>query len=703
MTQLSSFLQSAFSMWKTTSALFWGPYCFVYLFFLSLITVLVLDKQSERKMTYAGYSLLVLFALYNPIVFYLCRKVFGESTAYFSRLYSLLPVPFVIAYSAVFIFQKKKQVIRLFLFLCLETVIILGGKSVYSEDWIAPGENPTKLSNEVLQVCDIVHGYKEHVCIAVPQDLATYIRQYDGAIIMPYGRDMYYNEMREAMKPDVPDIDQILAMAGEKSCDFLVVKKNADNYRHFEEHNQLLYGETENHLVYLLQNIPRIERQYNDFFQITEERNLNAEGHLIINSSKYASAKYEYDAHGNCSRILYFDENSNPCLTRMGYYGVSRKYNTNRLIIEETYLDSGQKPFSTVIGCASMKFKYDNRQRKTAEYYYDTTGEPAMLASGQFGRKFVYQANNHISRIIYTDNNGTPILTKAGYSMVDTEYDSLGNLIAEYYLNEEGTPVFLSLGEFGYQKKLNSEGQTESLTYVNAERQPSMTNRGYATIRYIYDAAGNPSEEYYLDEKKQPVALPTGQFGLYRTYNEKLQISSETYLGINNQPILLNSGYSTVKYKYDAYGNKCEEYFYGIDEQPVPLSTGEYGHRFTYNDKSQVQRLVYLDASGMPMSLSSGISGVDREYDQFGHICAEYYIDQIGNATALSSGQYGYERVLDQQGNILSITYTDINHLPTEIGAPPFSTIKYEYNNNKLSARYYYNLDGQLVSEEHID
>ena len=79
-------------MWKTTSSMFWGPYGFIYWFFISLFIALIFDKKKERKLTYAGYSVLVLFALYNPIVFYLCRKIFGDSTAYFSRLYSLSPI-----------------------------------------------------------------------------------------------------------------------------------------------------------------------------------------------------------------------------------------------------------------------------------------------------------------------------------------------------------------------------------------------------------------------------------------------------------------------------------------------------------------------------------------------------------------------------------------------------------------------------------
>ena len=617
--------------------MFWGPYATMYWFYISLLVILLFDKEKLRKLTYAGYSSMVLLALYNPLVFYLCRRVFGDSIAYFSRLYSLLPVPFLIAYAAVFLLGKTTGIMKPVLFLFIEGMILLGGHNIYSEDWIRYAENPTKLSDEVLQICDMVHDYKAHVCIAAPENLATYIRQYDGSILMPYARNTQYHPMRDLLNEDVPDIEAVLSRAGENACDYVVVKKNANNYINFEEQGQILAGETEHYLLYLLCNIPRIKRQYNNYCQIIEERNLNADNQLVLNGSDYAIVKYEYDAEGNCCKTLYYDTNEIPILTKMGYYGISRRYNKRHLVEEEFYLDSTGQPFTASFGYASVRYKYDRNGRRCEEYYFDATGNPTMLSSGQYGLRREYRSNDLVSRIMYLDSDGNPVLLKSGYAMIDRDYDNAGNLIAEYYFDKNGMPVVLGSGHSGYQ----------------------------------------------------------------RTFNERKQVTTLTYVDASHRPMVISAGYSTIKYIYDSSGNLVEEYYYDLDDAPVSLSTGEYGCRKVFNNQKQATRIMYIDAHGTPLMRTDGYCGFEQEYNELGQIIGVYYFGIDESPIALSSGQYGFQQTYNEKGLVRSLTYVDKNHFPMEIGEPKYCRIEYQYDENRqITNISYYNLTGDLVRED---
>ena len=54
---MTSFFKAALSMWKSTSTMFWGPYATMYWFYLSLLVILLFDKEKLRT---SGRALPVL-------------------------------------------------------------------------------------------------------------------------------------------------------------------------------------------------------------------------------------------------------------------------------------------------------------------------------------------------------------------------------------------------------------------------------------------------------------------------------------------------------------------------------------------------------------------------------------------------------------------------------------------------------------------
>ena len=174
MHSISLIFKNAFEMWRQSTFTFWGEKYYICIFVLALISALFFDKNKSRKLTFVGYTLLVLVGIYNPVTYYLCNIVFNGSVAYFCRVYQLLLVPLIISYAFVVVLEKNKGIIKIALICFFGGVAILCGDCVYNEEWMQKADNFTKLPNDVVEICDAVHGYKDDVCIAVPTDLSKY-------------------------------------------------------------------------------------------------------------------------------------------------------------------------------------------------------------------------------------------------------------------------------------------------------------------------------------------------------------------------------------------------------------------------------------------------------------------------------------------------------------------------------------------------
>ena len=91
----------------------------------------------------------------------------------------------------------------------------------------------------------------------VPADLVYYIRQYETAINMPYGREMliarwdYYNDLYEAMeRAEVIETASFTELTRNYGCDYVVLKKDRAVEEPLTDFGFILYAQTDNYLIY---------------------------------------------------------------------------------------------------------------------------------------------------------------------------------------------------------------------------------------------------------------------------------------------------------------------------------------------------------------------------------------------------------------------------------------------------------------------
>lgn len=225
---------------------FWGNYGFSVLFLIAAIAIFVLEKDTIKRYTFLWYPFLVLLVIYNPLTLFLCRLVLEPSTfsAYYLRLYSLIPVIAIIAYGITLILSKKLTgVKKLVGVIAAIAIIALAGECVYTQDWFTKAENRNKVPQDVVTICDLFADYEgDSIRIMAPQDVAVYLRQMDSRFSMAYSRfipDEAYELTNPQPKPEV-----ILDYTRENDIDYVVVSAVDDILNTYLNFGFTLYGRT---------------------------------------------------------------------------------------------------------------------------------------------------------------------------------------------------------------------------------------------------------------------------------------------------------------------------------------------------------------------------------------------------------------------------------------------------------------------------
>lgn len=169
----------------------------IYLAFyvLSLLYLLVYEKNKLTKKLFIGQVLLFSVIYWCPVTAYIIAEYCIGREVYW-RMFWLLSVTILIAYVMTKIWKDAKgRMTQICVFFILVFVISNFGNIVYNETTFVESTNPYKLNQNVIEVCDAVkvhaqeNGVTEYGIIA-PNELVMEIRQYDGLMRMPYGRDM---------------------------------------------------------------------------------------------------------------------------------------------------------------------------------------------------------------------------------------------------------------------------------------------------------------------------------------------------------------------------------------------------------------------------------------------------------------------------------------------------------------------------------
>lgn len=106
----------------------------------------------------------------------------------------------------------------------------LGGSWIYANPHYVLAENAYHVPQAVVDICDAIHVEGREVMAAFPPEMLQFVRQYDAAICMPYGRESLVptwgqpNDLGSLMESrEEVSAEEMAGLAREYACHYIVV------------------------------------------------------------------------------------------------------------------------------------------------------------------------------------------------------------------------------------------------------------------------------------------------------------------------------------------------------------------------------------------------------------------------------------------------------------------------------------------------
>ncbi len=244
---------------------YWGSFIFPAIFVISLVTILIIEKEKIKRYAFLWYVMIALVFIYNPLTLFLSRKLLEETTfsQYYLRYFSIIPVFAVIAFGLTLILTKLSGWKKPVAFICVLLAIGACGKLIYSEDWYTKSENRMKVPQDVVTISDLFAGYEgDYIRIMAPKAIAVYLRQIDSRFSMPYSRDIP-DETYELTNPE-PKPQVIVDYCKENAVDYVVVSAVDTVLNTYLNYGFKLYGRTTYYAVLTPNDPSWILTEYED-------------------------------------------------------------------------------------------------------------------------------------------------------------------------------------------------------------------------------------------------------------------------------------------------------------------------------------------------------------------------------------------------------------------------------------------------------
>lgn len=234
-------------------------------FYFIIMIILLMISKNERFRSYILYPVLVeLIFIFNPvsILVFVNTGLLAENR--YVRLFWLVQVAVIVAGAGCECIQradKKSKKAGTVMALLLVGILILTGNYMFTEDNFQTASNVYKLPEGVIEVTDAIREDCESdgrslsdVKIAVPATLSPYIRQYDGAVKMLYGRNIESNlassTVQRLMQEEELNIQGITLYAKEGLCDYIVLQEEKPQTEDPEEYGYELVDCVKGYLIY---------------------------------------------------------------------------------------------------------------------------------------------------------------------------------------------------------------------------------------------------------------------------------------------------------------------------------------------------------------------------------------------------------------------------------------------------------------------
>lgn len=228
-----------------------GTGLLVILFLAAVVYLFFAEKKQYRRILFVYLPVIVLLLYFNPLFFELFYRAVG-SEIYFRMLW-LLPITWVLAYTAICLYRKVQEKWKLPVLLGMLVILPFCGKSVYSSPLFTPAENVYHVPDYVVEVCDAIKVDGREVMAVFPKEFLLYVRQYSGVVCMPYGRDgiIYQgNPFYNLMESEVIDVEVLADYAKQARCHYIILSREKELIGDLRDYEYEVFDQIGDYIIY---------------------------------------------------------------------------------------------------------------------------------------------------------------------------------------------------------------------------------------------------------------------------------------------------------------------------------------------------------------------------------------------------------------------------------------------------------------------
>lgn len=232
---MSAIFSWILSIWK----MYWNEGFYQYLLLLSVVYLLICKRKKDGTRQALPFLFAMLFVFFCPFTAALIRACIGESV-YWRTLWLIPLIPVIALGATEFLRDRKSKLAQAILLLLFVGVIAVSGKSVMQAGNYIRLANHQKVPNEVAYVCNLMQEKAQEenlttIKVASDDYISAYIRVYDPAILMPYGRwgkgapNSHSASLYKYVNSEAPDYKKLAKRAKQTRCNFLVLPETSED------------------------------------------------------------------------------------------------------------------------------------------------------------------------------------------------------------------------------------------------------------------------------------------------------------------------------------------------------------------------------------------------------------------------------------------------------------------------------------------
>ncbi|MBQ7934322.1 MAG: hypothetical protein IJ327_06020 [Lachnospiraceae bacterium] len=201
----------------------------ITLFLAAVVYLFFQEKRKPLRLLFVYMPVVMLVLYFNPLFFSVFERIVGAEI-YF-RILWLLPITWVLAYTAVSLYQKVKEQWKLPLLLLMLLMVPMCGRCVYSSPLFSAAENVYHVPDYVVEICDDIKVEGREVMAVFPREFLLYVRQYSPLVCMPYGRDAIIyqgNPFYKLMESEQIEAGQLAEFAKAAQCHYIILDEDKE-------------------------------------------------------------------------------------------------------------------------------------------------------------------------------------------------------------------------------------------------------------------------------------------------------------------------------------------------------------------------------------------------------------------------------------------------------------------------------------------